>query len=79
MIEAESSHVIDIWNLFNEYVDKKQIEMVAEKYVDACADMGVSDETFRDSMGSCDHLDAAISYYLDLDEDGFDDSEDEEW
>ena len=79
MIEAESSHVIDIWNLFKEYVDKKQIEMVAEKYVDACADMGGSDETFRDSMGSCDHLDAAISYYLDLDEDGFDDSEDEEW
>tara|TARA_B100000927_G_scaffold169090_1_gene136274 strand:- start:181 stop:420 length:240 start_codon:yes stop_codon:yes gene_type:complete len=79
VIEAESSHVIDIWNLFKEYIDKKQIETVAEKYVDACADMGVSDEIFRDSMGSCDHLDAAISYYLDLDEDGFDDTEDEEW
>ena len=42
-----------------EYVDKKQIEMVAEKYVDVLADMGVCDETFRDAMGSCDHLDAA--------------------
>ena len=53
--------------------------MVAEKYVDACADMGVSDETFRDSMGSCDHLDAAINYYLDLDEDDDDFAEDDEY
>ena len=66
MIDADSSHVIDIWNLFKEYIDKKQIEMVAEKYVDACADMGVSDETFRDSMGSCDHLDAVSYTHLTL-------------
>ena len=79
MIDADSSHVIDIWNLFKEYIDKKQIEMVAEKYVDASADMGVSDETFRDSMGSCDHLDAAINYYLDLDEDDDDFAEDDEY
>ena len=26
--------IVDIWNLFKEYIDKKQIEVVAEKYVD---------------------------------------------
>ena len=37
--------IVDIWNLFKEYIDKKQIEVVAEKYVDLLADYGVSDET----------------------------------
>ena len=64
----------DIWNLFKEYVDKKQIDIVAEKFVDMLADYGVSDETLVSSLGASTSLDEAINYYLD--DDGLDDDDD---
>ena len=69
-------HISDIWTMFKEYVDKKQMELVAEKFVDLLADYGVSDETFKEVIGTESNLDEAISYYLDLD--SIDDDE-EEW
>ena len=57
--------IIDTWGLFKEYVDKKQIDVVAEKFVDMLADYGVSDETLVSSLGSSASLDEAINYYLD--------------
>ncbi len=57
--------IVDIWNLFKEYVDKKQIDLVAEKFVDMLADYGVSDETLVSSLGASASLDEAINYYLD--------------
>ena len=60
-------HISDIWTMFKEYVDKKQIELVAEKFVDLLADYGVSDETFKEVLGTDSSLDEAIGYYLDLD------------
>ena len=69
-------HISDIWTMFKEYVDKKQIELVAEKYVDLLADYGVSDETFKEVIGTDSYLDEAISYYLDLDNV---DDDDEDW
>jgi|TARA_B100000214_G_C23776210_1_gene539156 hypothetical protein len=66
--------IVDIWNLFKEYIDKKQIEVVAEKYVDLLADYGVSDETLVSALGTSTSLDEAINYYLDSD--GLDDDED---
>jgi hypothetical protein len=33
--------ISDIWTMFKEYLDKKQIELAAEKYVDLLADYGV--------------------------------------
>ena len=68
-------HISDIWTMFKEYVDKKQMELVAEKFVDLLADYGVSDETFKEVIGTDSNLDEAISYYLDLDND----EDDEEW
>ena len=65
---------VDIWNLFKEYVDKKQIDIVAEKFVDMLADYGVSDETLVSSLGASTSLDEAINYYLD--DDGLDDDDD---
>jgi len=70
-------NIADVWNLFKEYVDKKQIDIVAEKFIDLMADYGVSDETLKDVLGHCSYLDAAIYYYLD--EDGDDVDYDEEW
>ena len=54
---------------FKEYIDKKQIDIVAEKYVEMCADYGVDDEIFKESMGNDQDLDKAIMYYLDIEED----------
>ena len=76
----ESSMVVDIWNTFKDSIDKKHIETIAEKYVDVCADFGTDDTAFRDAMGSCDFLDAAITYYLDIDEDeDYDRDPEDDW
>lgn len=72
-------HISDIWTIFKEYIDKKQIEVVAEKFVDLLADYGVSDETFKEAIGTDAHLDEAIYYYLDLDNVGNNDDEDHDW
>jgi hypothetical protein len=73
----DTSQICDIWTLFKEYLDKKQIEVIAEKFVDLLADYGVSDETLKESAGHDQYLDEAISYYLDDDDDDFDNNE--EW
>ena len=70
--------IADIWMMFKEYVDKKQIEVVAEKYIDLLADYGIQDQTFKESIGTDLTLDRAIGYYLEIDADLYDDDE-EEW
>jgi len=69
--------IADVWMMFKEYCDKKQIEVVAEKYIDLLADYGVGDETFKEVIGTDIDLDNAISYYLDIDADS--DYDEEEW
>jgi len=66
------TQIADIWLLFSEYLDKKQIESVAERYVDLLADLGVSDRALQGATGHDEHLDSAIAYYLE-DGDAFDD------
>ena len=63
----EESQIADIWMMFKEYLDKKHIEMAAERFVDLMADYGTSDETFTNLIGTDKDLDHAITYYLDLD------------
>jgi len=63
----------DTWMLFKEYVDEKQIEVLAEKFVDLMADYGVSDQTFKDCIGTDGYLDGAIGYYLEIDADAYTD------
>ncbi len=59
----------DIWLHFVEYLDKKQLDTVAERYVDLLADFGVSDKILQKASGVDDALDQAIAYYLNTDED----------
>ncbi len=66
------SQIVEVWMMFKEYVDKKQIDIAAERYVDLLADYGVEDESFMSIMGSDAVLDQAITYYLELDEDAED-------
>lgn len=71
--------IADIWTLFKEYVDKKQVELIAEKYVDLLADYGVSDETLKEAIGHDGDLDTAIGYYLEIDADAYIDEETDDW
>ena len=64
----EEEQIVDIWNMFKEYLDKKHVEMAAERFVDLMADFGTADEAFVNSLGHDSALDAAINYYLDIDE-----------
>ena len=41
----DESIISDVWSTMKEFLDKKHIDMAAEKYVDLLADYGVSDET----------------------------------
>jgi len=67
------TQISDIWLNFVEYLDKKQIETVAERYVDLLADFGVPDKVFKEAMGVDETLDQAIGYYLNDDFDGDED------
>jgi hypothetical protein len=73
----DESQVVDVWMLFKEYLDKKQIELAAERYIDLCADYGVSDIALKDALGNDAVLDSAINYYLDIDEETF--ADDDSW
>ena len=66
----EGSQLVEIWQFFKEYMDRKQpMDVVAEKFVDLMADYGVEDEEFQNALGADDDLDKAIQYYLDVDQD----------
>ena len=69
--------IADIWTMFKPNLDKKQIELTAEKYVDLLADYGVDDIVLKECLGNDKYLDNAIQYYLDLDADI--DNDDEDW
>lgn len=79
------NQVADVWMLFKEYVDKKALESLAERYIDLLADHGISDKVLKESIGYDDNLDEAIEYYLGQDneesvdeEDNWDYDEDED-
>ena len=74
------NHIGDIWMLFKEYVDKKVLDVLAERYVDLLADHGVSDKVMAGASGVDDDLDNAIDFYLDetSDEEDLDSYEDDE-
>ncbi len=66
----------DIWMLFKEYVDKKVLDVLAERYVDLLADHGISDKVMAAASGIDEDLDNAIDFYLDQDTEEQDDYED---
>lgn len=66
----------DVWLLFADYIDKKQIDVVAERYVELLADYGVRDRILQNATGVDSTLDQAISYYLE-DDDAIDDDDDD--
>jgi len=73
----DESQIVDTWTLFKEYIDKKNIEVAAERFVDMLADYGVDDHTLTQALGSDNNLDAAINYFLDVDEENY--ADDDPW
>ena len=71
------TQVGDIWLNFVEYIDKKQLETVAERYVDLLADFGVPDKVFKEAIGVDETLDQAIGYYLNEDEEGYEEDDED--
>jgi hypothetical protein len=67
------SQIGDIWLIFADYIDKKQLEVAAERYIDLLADYGVSDKVLQSATGVDETLDSAIEYYLDEESDDGDD------
>ena len=61
----DGSDVVEVWHLFREYIDKKSVAALSEKFIDLVADLGISDEELKEA------------YYLDLD--NVDDDIDDEW
>jgi len=74
------NQIADVWLLFKEYIDKKEVAAIAEKYVDLLADYGVKDKVLEGARGADADLDHAIEYYLEEgteDLDGYDDEEED--
>jgi len=79
-LQMNDEQIVEVWVIFKEYLDKKHVEMAAERYVDMLADYGTGEEVLRECFGSCNVLDNAINYYLELDtEDSHDDEDDLGW
>lgn len=71
------NQIADIWMLFKDYIDRKILDSVAERYIELLSDHSVSDKQLADAVGFDHVLDSAISYYLDgdLENDLSDDSD----
>lgn len=74
------NQISDIWVFFKEFIDKKEVELAAEQFVDLLADFGIKDKVLEGARGADADLDAAIEYYLedDVDEDAVYEDEDDE-
>jgi len=53
--------------LFKEYIDRKEVAAIAEKYVDLLADYGIKDKVLEGARGADADLDHALEYYLEND------------
>ena len=67
--------IVEIWHLIREYSDKKQLGIIAEKYVDVLSENGATEQNLENALGNDDDLDDAIKILLDidLDDDNYDD------
>ena len=73
----DEEFVADLWNVFKDYLDKKHVEMAAQRFVDTLIDYGFKDDQLNDLLGNDKTLDYAIQYYLEMDDDEVD--EDNDW
>jgi hypothetical protein len=73
----EEQVIIEIWDLFKEYIPAKQMDTVSTQFINFLADHEVDDDTISSLQGLDNNLDTAIKDFL-ADQEVFDDSEEEE-
>ena len=73
-----ASLIVEMWDLFADYTDKKHQPVIAEKYVQLVTDHGATDRDLQNVLGHDDDLDDAIKEILELtdDDDDFEDDYD---
>lgn len=76
----EESQIIEIWDVFKEYISDKNKEVAANQYVDFLLGKDVELSVLEGLVGYDGHLDDAIKLVLDdeVDEDSGDDWENNE-
>jgi len=57
--------ILDTWAVFTEYIDKKHLSVVAERFIDLLADYNTETSVIKNLIGNYEELDTAIDYYLD--------------
>jgi hypothetical protein len=72
----EEHLIIEIWDLFKEYIPGKNMDIAANHFVDFLVDKDVDTSVLEGLQGLDNHLDEAIKALL-REEEGFDEEEDE--
>ncbi len=73
----EEQQIIEIWDLFKEYITGKNLEIAANHYVDFLSDHDVDKDTLAGLQGMDNHLDEAIKAFL-REEEGYDEAEEDD-
>jgi len=72
--------IIELWDVFKEYVPEKNRENAANHYVDYLTGKDVKISVLEELVGFDPHLDSAINLVLKTDEDDYEDEdEDNDW
>lgn len=61
----EEDQVADVWMIFKEYIDKKHLNAVAERYIKILLDHSVGDDVLRSVSEVDESLANAIASHLD--------------
>lgn len=72
----EESLIMEIWDMFREYIPDKNKEMAANQFVDFLLGKDVSTADLEGFMGYDPHLDVAIKAVLDEESEFSDESDD---
>lgn len=74
------SLIMEIWDLFLEFIPEKSRDTVADRYIDFLVENDVTDATLESLIGNDDHLDSAIDSALQVmqeeEQNYYDDEED---
>jgi len=75
----EDSLIMEMWDLFIEYIPEKNRELAASQYVEFLLGQGFEIDTLEGFMGYDPHMDSAIKIVVDAEkvDDDYDDGENE--
>lgn len=75
----EEQQIIDIWEMFKEYISEKNRDTAANQYVDFLVGQDIDTNILEGLKGYDPHLDQAIDLVLDENKDADSDDEEDLW